>query len=193
MNAISSAEHPEADGCDWGRRIRQACLRRGLSRGALAARSGVSRTTLYQLERGGVVQPRATTLKRIADALDVDVAWLTDSDGSNPNDVDRRRFDRATNPAVHDVYQECPSLFVDWSATEWDELYSTFGTGGQLTAEGVVQTAVHINRKREVGRRLNVLLETHLGDVAAGLVDTLYNLVSAAGNGTATRNDSSTG
>jgi transcriptional regulator with XRE-family HTH domain len=197
VDAISPAEHPDAAGCDWGRRLRRACLRRGLSRGELAARSGVSRTTLYQIERGGVAHPRATTLKRIADALEIDVAHFTGSGDAYPDAGDVRRegrlFDRSTNPSVNDVYEECPSLFAGWSTADWDELYSTFGTGGQLTADGVVQTAVHINRKREVGHRLNVLLETHLGGVAAGLIDTLYYLVSARGNGAATRHDSSAG
>jgi transcriptional regulator with XRE-family HTH domain len=162
-----------------------------MSRGELAARSGISRTTLYQIERGGVSRPRATTLKRIADALEIDVARLMDTDEPLPNGRDRRHagelFDRSTNPSVKDVYEECPSLFAGWSTAEWDELYSTFGTGGQLTSDGVLQTAVHINRKREVAHRLNVLLETHLSDVAAGLIDTLYKLVSPVGNGVASR------
>ena len=181
----NSSPLPDAE-FDWGRRIRQACLRRGLSRGELAARSGISRTTLYQIERGGVAHPRGTTLKRIADALEIDVLRLAapDAEAANgPEEPRQRAFDRSTNPCVDDVSEACPSLFAGWSPADWDELYSTFGNGGQLTADGVAQSAVQINRKREVAHRLNVLLETHLGDVAAGLIDTLYKLVSAPPNG----------
>lgn len=194
MNASSSSPRPADNGADWGRRIWLACIQRGMSRGELAARSGISRTTLYQIERGTVAQPRANTLKRIADALEMDVARLMELDEAHPNgreETGRLRFDRSTNPSVNDVYKDCPSLFAGWSSAEWDELYSTFGHGGQLTSDGVIQTAVHINRKREVTHRLNVLLETHLSDVAAGLIDTLYNLVSPSANGTASPRSSS--
>jgi transcriptional regulator with XRE-family HTH domain len=190
VDALSVSKRPAEAISEWGRRIRLACLQRGLSRGELAARSGISRTTLYQIERGGVAQPRPKTLKRIADALDFDVARLIAIDEASPNGRhDAGLFDRSTNPAVDDVYEESPSLFAGWSAAEWDELYSTFGQGGQLTPDGVVQTAVHINRKREVAHRLNVILETHLGDVAAGLIDTLYKLVSPADSGIASRGE----
>jgi transcriptional regulator with XRE-family HTH domain len=187
----SLSQRPESPGSEWGRGIQLACLRLGLSRGELAARSGISRTTLYQIERGTVAHPRANTLKRIADALEIDVARFSELDepvANGRSDArEQRVFDRATNTSINDVYEESPSLFGGWSAAEWDELYSTFGQGGQLTPDGVVQSAVHINRKREVAHRLNVLLETHLGDVAAGLIDTLYKLVSPTGNGVATR------
>ena len=171
--------------CDWGGNIRRACLRRGWSHSELAARSGVSRSTIYQIQRGEVSQPQTSTLKRIADALNLEV---TDLAGETllPVSEERgipqsaREFDRSTNHFVDTVYEECPNLFSGWSHSDWDELYSTFGTGGQLTPEGVTQTALRINRKREVIHRLNVLLETHLRDVAVGLIDTLYEMVTAA-------------
>ncbi|MFQ5733519.1 MAG: helix-turn-helix domain-containing protein [Planctomycetaceae bacterium] len=162
-------------------RIQRACLRRGWDRGELAQRSGVSRTTLYQLLRGGVSQPRASTLKRIADALDIPVSDLVAGEDNPPGFDTASRFDRATNPCVNEVSEECAGLFAGWTAAEWDELYSSFGVGGPLTPEGVVQAAIDINRKSEVVQRLNVVLETHLRNVAVSLIDALFEQVNAAG------------
>lgn len=182
--SVLHTDGPLRCGLAW--EIRRACLQRGWDQTDLARKSGVSRTTLYQIERGGVRKPRHSTLKRIAEALEMPVEDLSRSEPSplqfddRPSAATPRNgadFDRATNPLVDSVREERPELFAGWSAGQWDELYSTFGTGGQLTAEGVVRTAMHINRKREVVRRLNIVLETHLGEVAANLVETLYRSI----------------
>jgi len=184
MNHQPTHRNPPNNCSGVGERIRQACLQRGWNQRELAARAGVSRTTLYQIERGGVSRPRPSTLKRIADALQVEIEEIAAEPflsvrGQQASPSLRGRFDRSTNTSVDEVCEQSPELFSGWSAGEWEELYSTFGTGGQLTPQGVVQTAVHINRKREVMHRLNVLLETHLRDVAVSLVDSLYGLISA--------------
>ena len=155
------------------RRIRRACWQRGWNRSEFAQRSGVSRTTLYLLERGKIAQPRGSTLKRIADALEMGVAELVD--GPQPTAISPAiKFDRATNGCVREVSEECPQLFSGWSASQWDELYSSFGVGGQLTPQGVVQAAIAINRKSEAAHQLNVILETHLRDVAISLIESLF-------------------
>jgi hypothetical protein len=59
-----------------------------------------------------------------------------------------------------------------------DEPYSAFGVGGALTRAGVATAATELNRKREVVRRLQIVLETHLSEVAARTIDVLYDLVS---------------
>jgi len=87
------------------------------------------------------------------------------------------RFDRATNPAVEAVAASDPQLFSGWSTGDWEELYSTFATGGALNEEGVRQLASQINRQRETVQRLRIVLHTHLADVATGMVDTLFRLV----------------
>ena len=45
------------------------------------------------------------------------------------------------------------------------------------------QYAEQMNRKRAAVVQLQVLLETHLGDVAAGMIDTLYRVVCPGTNG----------
>lgn len=165
-------------------RIRSLCAQQGWDIGELARRAQVSRTTLYQLDRGRIRRPHAATLGRIAAALGLSLADLLRPAGPEPangRELDRRAaeraFDRLTNPVVADVLDQRPELFENWSADEWDELYSTFGTGGQLTPDGVVQAAEAIARKRETVQQLHVLLETHLGDVAAKMIATLYQMV----------------
>lgn len=165
-------------------RIRSLCAQQGWDIGELARRAQVSRTTLYQLDRRRIRRPHAATLGRIAAALGLSLADLLRPAGPEPangRELDRRAaeraFDRLTNPVVADVLDQRPELFENWSADEWDELYSTFGTGGQLTPDGVVQAAEAIARKRETVQQLHVLLETHLGDVAANMIATLYQMV----------------
>lgn len=167
-----------------GYRIDRACLQRGWDRGELADRAGVSRTTLYQIGRGAVTKPRASTLKRIADALEVSVESLTAEafsrqafSESEQNPAPAFQFDRNTNSVIEEICDDSPRLFLGWSGADWQELYSSFGTGGQLTPEGVRQAADHINRKREAIRRLNIVLETHLHDVAVSFIESLYQSV----------------
>ena len=83
---------------------------------------------------------------------------------------------------ISEIYRESPELFTSWRPEEWDELYSMFGTGGQLSPQGVVEAANRINRKRETIQQLHVVLETHLGEVAAKLIETLYQMVRPENN-----------
>jgi transcriptional regulator with XRE-family HTH domain len=54
----------------WWRRAR------GLTQAELAGASGVERSHLAKIERGEVVEPRPDTLRRLADALGVEVLEL---------------------------------------------------------------------------------------------------------------------
>lgn len=56
-------------------RVREARELRGLSQSALAERVGVRRATISDIERG-VTGWTGEMLERLADALDVDAAWL---------------------------------------------------------------------------------------------------------------------
>lgn len=68
-----------------GDRIKQARLAKGMSQDALAAAVGVSRPAVSQWEEGG--QPRRKKVPAIAEALDVDPAWLEDIGGAAPMPV----------------------------------------------------------------------------------------------------------
>lgn len=60
-----------------GIRLRLARERRVLSQDALSKRSGVPIVTISRIENDRYEQrPRPSTLRKLADALEVDVAWL---------------------------------------------------------------------------------------------------------------------
>lgn len=181
----------------WMTRLRAECLQRGWDLGELARRAGVSRTTLYHLERGSTQRPQTKTLHRLARALEIDPAEFeslaegplrrtaTTEHGDGRDAAPERAaadFDRRTNRVVRQVVQARPQLFRHWQADDWDELYSTFGTGGALTEDGVEDLARRINRKRETIQKVQVLLETHLEDVAVRLIDTLFQSVRPRSN-----------
>lgn len=178
-----------------GKRLLAARLRKGWNQSILAEKSGVSRTTLFQMERGAIPSPRALTLNRLAAALDIPVSWLNPNDETlsepavvAPNPVrSSAEFDRQTNPYVDVVRQQYPNVFADFTNDDWDELYSCFGTGGALTEDGVLQAALVISSKRETLRRVSLLLETHLAQPTKAMVDSLFSLVEAPASATATR------
>ncbi len=88
-------------------------------------------------------------------------------------------FDRATNPAVAEVARERPEVFDGWTSEDWEEINSQFGVGGQLTPLGALKAAEAINEKRETVRQLQVVLDTHLRDVAREVIETFYRMVKA--------------
>ena len=173
-------------------KIRSACLRRGWDVGELARRAGISRTTLYNLQRGTTRQPHASTLNRIARSLEIDPGLFCSQDSGQCGQLgsaagaeqrDRQReFDRCTNRVVEKVYHQSPELLSGWTPEEMDELYSNFGTGGGLTEEGVVAAAMQMNQRRETVRRLNVVLETHLAEVAQRVIETLFEMTRPQSN-----------
>ncbi len=91
-----------------------------------------------------------------------------------------RRFDRATNLLVSDAVKANRSTFTNWSEADFDELYSRFGTGGQLTEDGVLQVAQAMNAKRDVWRQISVILESGEAELLAQFVGVLYGCVTAA-------------
>lgn len=178
-------------------------LERGWNLDRLARKAGLSRTTVYGLECGAIARPRASTLRRLAEALGLPAADLgamlaaeaaprdvsplgnggeplAESSAPDPRDLSTD-FDRRTNPRVDDVVRRDPTLFAGWSREDWDQLYSTFGVGGSLSDEGVVAQAERINRQRELTFKLQLLLQTHLAGAAEEFVNRLYGQVTGDG------------
>lgn len=171
--------------------IRTRCLEKGWDLRELARRAGVSRTTLHHLLSGATRRPHIATVSRLAAALGIRVDQPSRAAAVPPvgapsrpalagSSDTRTDFDRRTNPAINEVCRTRPHLFGGWSGDEWDELYSTFGVGGNLSADGVVACAEAINDRRETTRKLHLVLETHLAGVAKGLVETLYGMICPA-------------
>jgi len=163
--------------------IRTGRLRKGLNLSELAEQAGVSRTTLHQLERGTIQEPRAKTLSRIATVLDLPAEEMRSAPVStDPPATRRAEFDWATNPAVQAVRERYPQRFAHLTAEDWQDLASAVGVGGGLTTDGVLQLVERLDDDREAVRRLRIVLQTHLRQPARQLIDALYQsvLVGAA-------------
>src|SRR4051812_35399467 len=83
---------------EFGSRIRAARKAAGLSQEELARRAGMSLKGMGDIERGDIPDPHYSSLSKIADALGVSVAALTEGpvtagkDEGPPADSDERRF-----------------------------------------------------------------------------------------------------
>ena len=183
-------------------RIFSLCIQRGWDIGRLAREAGVSRTTLHHWQQGKTARPRNSTIYKLAEALEVDPARLLGNmEIANPAPVvppnadavedlsdngdfgeQARFFDRQTNWAIQSVCEQFPSLFEDWGESQWDELFSSFGTGGELNEEGIRLQAEAINAQAETLYQLKVVLETHLADAARGVIRSLYESIQCSEN-----------
>ena len=140
----------------------------------LAEQSGLDERTIRGILRGGHT-PHAETLRRLAQGLGVAVDELF----VEPAQLLYRRFDRQSNPLVAEVVAEHKRLFKGWTEADFDELHSRVGTGGALTVEGTLAAARAMNRKRQLHDRLDLLLESSHAEIVAGILDVLYERMSA--------------
>jgi transcriptional regulator with XRE-family HTH domain len=158
--------------------LRRLMARRNVSLDALAASSGVDRRTIAGVLRGKK-RPHSRTLHRLAEAL----AAPADEFFQDPSLLAHRAFDRQTNPLVDEVVAERPELFTAWSESDFDELYSRFGTGGALTRTGALAAAEQINRVRAVQEKVALVLETHEAGLLEEFVELLYRRVAVTDAG----------
>ena len=81
---------------DGLREVREIRLRRGLSQADLSAKTGVAEFTISQIEAGKRANPRPSTLRKLAQALKVEVADLYGSPehplGEAPPSPEQRSF-----------------------------------------------------------------------------------------------------
>jgi transcriptional regulator with XRE-family HTH domain len=148
----------------------------GLSIRGVAQRTGLDERTIRGILSGGN-KPHAQTLHRLAEGLGVKV----DEFFVDPAQLLYRRFDRQTNPIVAEVLEHHGEVCDGWTEAEFDELHSRVGAGGALTVEGTLAAIHHMNRKRELHEKLDLLLESSHAEVAAGILNVLYEKVVVAG------------
>jgi len=180
----------------WNR-IEELCLERGWTISQLAQESGVARGTLQQWRQKQVCQPRNDTLFKLAEAFGLPATSLRgESPGTqaeanaHPTSLSppraparqslhahRSAFNRQSNWVIQEVCQISPELFEHWSEEQWEELFSTFGVGGELNEQGVREQAAAINQKQETIYQLHVLLDTHLADATRHVIESLYQSV----------------
>jgi transcriptional regulator with XRE-family HTH domain len=155
--------------------LRRLMARQGVSLDELAAASGVDRRTIAGVLRGKK-RSHSRTLHRLAEAL----AVPADEFFQGPSLLAHRTFDRETNPVVDEVIAEQPELFAQWTESDFDELYSRFGTGGALTRSGAVAAAERMNRVRAIQDKVAIVLETHEAELLEQFVELLYRRIAVS-------------
>jgi len=145
---------------------------RGLTLCRVAEQTGLHVRTVRGILRGDK-KPHARTLHRLAEGLGVAV----DEFFVDPAQLLYRRFDRQTNPVVAEVIDDHKELFHGWTETDFDELHSRVGAGGALTTEGALAAVQQMNRRRELHDKLDLLLESSQAEVAAGILNVLYEKI----------------
>jgi transcriptional regulator with XRE-family HTH domain len=144
----------------------------GLSIRGVTDRTGLDQRTIRGILNGGN-KPHPQTLHRLAEGLGVKI----DEFFVDPAQLLYRRFDRQTNPVVAEVLEHHGELFGGWTEADFDELHSRVGAGGALTVEGTLAAVGQMNRKRELHEKLDLLLESSQAEVAAGILNVLYEKV----------------
>jgi transcriptional regulator with XRE-family HTH domain len=155
--------------------LRRLMAHHGLTFDEVVRTSGLDERTVRGLARGAN-NPHARTLNKLAHGLGVEVDELF----RPPGRPAQQRFDRATNTLVESVVASRGDIFERWSDADFDELYSRFGTGGQLTEAGILAAAEAMNAKRELWRQISIILETGESALLVEFVQLLYRRATAA-------------
>jgi transcriptional regulator with XRE-family HTH domain len=164
-----SASAPSRDAATLAMNLRRLMARDGLTFDEVVAATGLDERTLRAIARA-TNNPHARTLHKLAGGLGVSIDELF----RPPGRFSPRHFDRATNSLVEGVVARHQNAFKNWSQSDFDELFSRFGTGGALTEAGVLAAAEAMNAKRELWRQVSVILESSEAELLAEFVEVLY-------------------
>ena len=162
---------------DYAANLRRLMARLGLTLAQVVERTGLDERTVKGILSGANAKPHARTLHQLATGLEVSVDELF----QNPSLLAHRLFDRRTNPTVDELIAAEPRLFGNWSPAEFDELYSRFGMGGQLTAAGARAAVVAMNQRRELLTKAALLLESGQAELLSAIIELLYQRVATHG------------
>ena len=136
------------------KRIRDCRYAKGWGPDELALRAEISRTALYQIERGKTETPRAGTLRRIALALDVSIDALLGNSEWDLGEI-----------AMADP------------AREIEDRSSVPATGLVPLSPQFAGHPYPNGREREIERKLVELLASPLGDGVARIVEESHRLL----------------
>jgi transcriptional regulator with XRE-family HTH domain len=166
---VISTTAPNGDAATVATNLRRLMARDGLTFDDVVAASQLDERTLRSVARGST-NPHARTLHKLAHGLGVSIDELF----CTPGHSSARRFDRATNSLVQEMAARHAGTFENWSDADFDELFSRFGTGGQLTDSGVLAAAEAMNAKRDLLHRVSIILESDEATLLAEFVELLH-------------------
>lgn len=148
-------------------RIRDIRYKKGLGPDALAARAEISRTALYQIECGKTEVPRAGTLRRIAEALDVPIDQLL---GYWPKAENLNGFEL---PEINNALDHQASISME---TEW-----SYPDDPEITAyPDAKRTFDSSSNRDEVIRQLENLLDSRFGDSISRIIRETHTVMQAS-------------
>lgn len=160
-------------------RIREYRYAKGWGPDELASRADISRTALYQIESGKTELPRASTLRRIAVALDVPMDALLDhetlsvfatssfpesstADLGRPLDVRARRRNGSLDPGAHgEGAESLPSL----------------GRFNMAEPKGQGESRLSASRQRDLLKMFADVLDSSIGESVARIVEESYRIL----------------
>jgi transcriptional regulator with XRE-family HTH domain len=154
--------------------LRRIMARDDLTYDQVVTATGLDERTLRTLARGAS-HPHARTLHKLAQGLGVSIDELFRPAGR----AGPWKFDRATNSLIESCVAGHAELFSNWSESDFDELYSRFGIGGQLTEEGVLAAAHATNAKHNLWRQVSIILESSEAELLSQFVNILYGRVTS--------------
>lgn len=159
------------------RRVRDYRFAKGWGPDELAHRASISRTALYQIESGKTEMPRAATLRRIAEALDVTMDLLLD-------DVDASRVRNGRDRVLNGRPVEYDRL----PAHGWERNHYAEEVARSRAHEPTLSARSHHGRaasRQDLERKFRELLDSPLGDGLARLVEESHRLLALSPIGSA--------
>ncbi len=157
-------------------RVREYRYAKGWGPDELAGRASISRTALYQIETGKTEVPRAGTLRRIAEALDVPLELLVGQvvAHNDRNEVATTRRSRGMGSVIPSeggpLHGSAGHAVVD------DRQAERFGIHAAHALNSTAFEPTHVHRMRELTRKLHELLDSPLGEGVARIIDETYRL-----------------
>jgi transcriptional regulator with XRE-family HTH domain len=166
-------------------RVRDYRYSKGWGPDELASRAAISRTALYQIESGKTELPRAGTLRRIAQALDVPMDTLL----GHPETTAAAAA--AVNGYLHPVAAgpRTRTTGGEWYSAEGGDLASLGRRLKYDTTDGARFAVEHVStfdmgaareRERELTVKLHDLLASPFGDAVARIVEEAHRLMPQA-------------
>ena len=134
-------------------RVKDQRYAKGWGPDELAARASISRTALYQIESGKTELPRAATLRRIAEALDV------------PTD------------ALLGPQMGVMGMTPQWMRAPVVSHAATPVADPDPSTRFRVEESTEFHRDRDIERKFHELLATPLGEGLARIVEESYRIL----------------
>ena len=142
-------------------RVRDQRYAKGWGPDELANRASISRTALYQIESGKTEQPRAATVRRIAEALSIPTEALL-----APNLGVVAVAWNGADPGMNGGTTGSPAHNIDAESKGYRFRFDTLMVTG--------------NRDRDLERKLHELLNSPLGEGVARILEESYRILPRA-------------